>query len=1735
MKSIEKFLSHLNSLNIKIWHENGELCYKAPKSSMTHSLRSELIERKAEIITFLKKNRITRSNLLPPIKPMQRDENLSLSFAQQRLWFLAQLEGQSTTYNIPTALHLSGQLNETALQDAFTALIQHHESLHLCFPVVDGEATIKINKIYSQIIKDDLSYLHETEKQDKVRELIAYHAETEFDLNTGPLLSLRLIKLGQQEHILLLNMHHIISDGWSIGVLIRDWSQLYNAYAQNQLPQLPALPVQYTDYAAWQRKWLQGEILEQQRSFWVEKLTGAPELLELPTDYPRPAIMRYQGKCLQSTLNQELTQGIKQLSQQQSVTVFMTLLAAFNVLLHRYSGQTDLVVGSAIANRTHHQTEDLIGFFVNTLVLRTQLRGGQTFPQLLKQVRQTALDAYNHQDIPFEYLVEQINPTRSRSYSPLFQVMFVLQNAPEEALDISGLKISTLEQEHTTAKFDLTLNIEENGDILICNWEYNTDLFRSDTITRMAEHFLILLEAIINKSEQSLSQLPLLSKTEQLQLQTWNQTQTDYPKDQTIVDLFQAQVEKTPNNIAVVFEGQELSYQELNKKANQLAHHLISLGVKPENLVGICVERSLDMVIGLLGILKAGGAYVPLDPNYPRARLAFMLEDTQVPILLTKEKTADRFQDHQAQAVCLDTLSATLSQLSTDNPVSSVAPSNLVYVMYTSGSTGKPKGINILHRGVVRLVKETNYVNLTADDVFLQLAPISFDASTFEIWGSLLNGAKLIIMPPTAPSLEDLGRVIGQYQVTILWLTASLSNLMINERLKDLKPVRQLLAGGEALSVPHIRKALQELKQCQLINGYGPTENTTFTTCCSITESKIGTSIPIGIPISNTQVYILDSNLQTVPVGVPGELHIGGAGLARGYLNRPNLTAEKFIPNPFSNDPDSHLYKTGDLVRYLPDGHIEYLGRIDNQVKLRGFRIELDEIEAVLSQHETVKEAVVLLYNKEDNPRLIAYVTLAMPIDEVSEVMRTWLKTSLPEYMLPASFTVLDKFPLTPNGKIDRKALPAPDFDAFTNTNEAPRNEIEQRLVQVWTQVLKQTNIGILDNFFERGGNSILSIQIVGRARAAGLEISVGDLLQHQTIAELAQVVQSLDPQSKDSLHKLETVKHHATDSDLDLGEFTRTPFYFGSDTEPLFGWCHAPTGNTVSSLGIVICPPLGYEYMCSHRSLRHLADHFAAARIPALRFDYHGSGNSVGVNEEPDRISAWLGSIKEAIQTLKTVYGCTQISLVGLRMGATLAATVASEVDLASLVLWAPCVQGRHYVQEMKDLQSLDKGTRDLSSTSSNVEALGFVISEQTAKELSHLDLSKLQIKPTKVMIGARDDMTEYLSLQNIWSEQGLNVEYHQLGGYFDMMVDPHKAILPIDAIRQIVSWVKNDAGTELKHSRTQITPESLNKTASISTPKYIPSKNSTIVGIKEHIFQIGPKPALFGILSTPNNDDWKNRPTILLVNSGSTHHMGPHRLYVLLARNLAQAGFSCLRMDFRGLGDSFIDDTSKENQPYMATTNEDIMAAFKALKHEYKAKSFVVIGLCSGGYAAFHAGLELSNEPIVECLLINPSFTKIEDVMPNRHYRHWGHYIRSIHKWEQWAKLIQGSVEPKKIKEIFQAIVERIQLIFYLKTRAIQKKYQSSDQSLNDIDNLGSDLHKLADMERHLTCVCSSNDSSYQFLITHAKSSVKKMIAKQKLSIELIENADHTFSSQTSQHEFIERVTRHLIKRYI
>ncbi|MCC5648475.1 amino acid adenylation domain-containing protein [Nostoc sp. XA013] len=1046
---------------------------------------------------------------VPPIKRIARSQELPLSFAQQRLWFLNELEPNSPFYNIPAAVRLEGNLNLTALEQSFNEILRRHEVLRTNFRTVEGQAIAVISPTTPQLLSViDLSELPPAQQETQVRQLALAEAQQPFNLEADTLLRVKLLRLSEQEYVTLLTMHHIVSDGWSIEVLVRELATLYQAFCQGQPSPLPELEIQYADFAAWQRQWLEGEVLESQLAYWRKHLDGAPAVLELPTDYPRPAIQSSRGAKYSFCLSKDQSLALKSLSRQQGSTLFMTLLAAFKTLLHRYTGSNDIVIGSPIANRNHSQIESLIGFFANTLVLRTNLADNPSFRELLHRVKEVALGAYTHQDTPFELLVEKIQPQRDLSHTTLFQVMFVLQNAHNSEIELPGLTLSTLETDSGNAKFDLTLDMRETEQGLVGTIEYSIDLFKPPTIQRMAGHLETLLCGIIANPEQRLSELPLLTADEQHQLLVgWNQTQVEYPQARCIHQLFEAQVERTPDAVAVVFENQQLTYHQLNQQANQLAHYLQKLGVGSEVLVGICVERSLLMVIGLLGILKAGGAYVPLDPNYPQQRLAFMLDNSQTPILLCQHHLGENLPTDKTQLLCLDTNWEQISQESKENPVCNIQPENLAYVIYTSGSTGRPKGAMNSHRGICnRLLWMQDIYQLTTADSVLQKTPFSFDVSVWEFFWPLLTGARLVVARPDGHRDPTyLVNVIKQEQVTTLHFVPSMLQAFLEaEGVESCKSLKRVICSGEALPV-ELQKRFFARLQAELHNLYGPTEaavDVTYWMCSP--DSTHHQTVPIGWPIANTQIYLLDSYFHPVPVGVIGELYIGGVGVGRGYLRNPELTAEKFIPNPFCTEAGERLYKTGDLARYLPDGSIEFLGRIDHQVKVRGFRIELGEIEAAINQHLAVKASVVIA----EEQRIVAYwVAKQQPAPAISE-LRHFLGQNLPNYMIPATFVQLAALPLTPNGKVDRKALPAPDYvrPELDKQFIAPRTPIETKLAQIWAEVLRVEQVGIYDNFFELGGDSILTIQIVAKANQAGLRLTAKQLFQYQNIAELASV-----------------------------------------------------------------------------------------------------------------------------------------------------------------------------------------------------------------------------------------------------------------------------------------------------------------------------------------------------------------------------------------------------------------------------------------------------------------------------------------------------------------------------------------------------------------------------------------------------------------------------------------------------
>jgi amino acid adenylation domain-containing protein len=1120
-----EFIACLQDLGVRLSAKGERLHVSAPKNKLPTDLRAQIAERKADILALLRQRSLTKRIAAPPIKPRASSEPAPLSFAQERLWFLEQLEPQSVAYNICRASRLFGNLNTSALEASLNEIISRHETLRTAFRLVDGRPVQFVQPARNISIKiADLRSMATEERDSEIQRRIKAEVERPFDLSAGQLLRCTLLRVSDQEHVLILMTHHSASDAWSMGILTRELWTLYEAFSNGKPSPLAFLPVQYSDYAVWQRNWFQSEVLDAQLAYWKKQLENF-SILNLPTDGTRPPRQSSKGARFSITLPQKLTASLNELSNRIAVTPFMTLLTAFQVLLYRYTGQEDIVVGSPVANRRRPEIEGLIGFFVNTLVLRADLSGNPSFRELLVRVKDTCVAADANQDLPFEKLVQELQPERDLSRNPLFQVMFVLQNATRPFSGIAGLRVEPIEIETTRSPFDLSLFLREREGKYIGYIEYSTDLFDRDRIERMASHFQTLLEAIVSDPDQSIATLPILAEAERHQiLVEWNDTAADYPKDKCIHQLFEAQVELTPDAIALEFEDKQITYRELNCKANQLAHYLISLGIGPEKLVGICVERSIEMVIGLLGILKAGGTYIPLDPAYPKERLRFMLEDANISVLVTQENLLDRTKDStlstQCVDVCLDRDAPVIEKQHPENPNSWIAPDKPAYVIYTSGSTGAPKGVIGTHSGAVnRFNWMWQKFPFEPNEKCCVNTSLSFVDSIWELFGPMLKGVSTTLIPNAV--VRDTPRFVqrlAQQRITRLVLVPSLLQSFldtvsgIHSLLPDLKIWS---SSGESLSKEFADRFRTSLPGRTLLNLYGSSEvaaDVTFYDCC---DRDQGANMGVGRPISNTQIYILDSGLQPLPTGVPGELYVGGAGLARGYLNRTELTNERFIQNPFNRDRNSRLYKTGDLARYRPDGNIEFLGRVDNQVKIRGFRIELGEIEATLDLHPAVKESLVVAHERQaaSERELVGYVVLDKASAPDINGVRAYLVTKLPAFMIPSVLVKLDALPQTPNGKIDRSKLPSPE-ESPRDLNAVPippRSELEELVANIWRHVLQIENVSVHDNFFALGGHSLLAIQIVSRLqKALNKEVPLRILFDAPTIAELGQELETI-------------------------------------------------------------------------------------------------------------------------------------------------------------------------------------------------------------------------------------------------------------------------------------------------------------------------------------------------------------------------------------------------------------------------------------------------------------------------------------------------------------------------------------------------------------------------------------------------------------------------------------------------
>lgn len=1039
-----------------------------------------------------------------------------LSYDQERLWVIDQMEPGNPAYNIYTASRLTSALDVEILRRAINEIVRRHEILRTTFALSGSQPVMVIApELKLDLPVEDLRALPESEREREALKRINEHAAEPFDLMRGPLIRVGLVRVADHDYFLHVTMHHTITDRWSASVVEQELVLIYKAFSEGLPSPLPEVAIQFADFAAWQREWLEGHNVESQLTYWKNQIAGAPLVLNITTDHPRPPVQTFRGARELILLPPSLLASLKDLSQREGVTMFMTLLAAYNLLLYRYTGQQDILVGLAVSNRERPETVNMLGYLLNMVILRSKFSSKTSFRQLLGIVREAALGAFAHQDMPLGRLIQELKPKHDPARNPIFQVAYIYLDFPEsKAMEEIGIKADPVEVDNGTARFDLTLALTELPHGLEALFEYNTDLFERSTINRMLRHLEVLLKAAVTDPDRAVSELPMLTEAELRQaLFEWNATASDYPGEMCVQQLVEQQVKRSPDSIAVSSKGQCLTYRELNSRANQLAHYLRSAGCGPEVRVAVCVERSVDFVIGVLAILKAGGVYVPLDPSYPLERLAAMLEDSQPPLVLAQEELLDVLPSYWGQVICLDSDWDVIAAQNQSDPDCETDPDNLAYVIYTSGSTGSPKGVCVTHRAITRLVAGADYVQLNGSDIVAQASNSAFDAATFEIWGALVNGARLeIITRDIALSPDEFLSQIKKLKISAMFLTTALFNQLVRKSARAFVSLTHLLVGGEAADPKWFRDALAEGAPGRLIHVYGPTESTTFATWHLVEAADDeAVTVPIGLPISNTRAYVVSDTMQPVAVGITGELYLGGAGLARCYLNSPALTAERLLPDPVSGEPGARLYKTGDLVRRRASGDIEFLGRNDNQVKLRGFRIEISEIESVIRQHALVDDVAVLM--REDSPgdkRLVAYLVTHHDAALTTSEVRRFVMEKLPEYMAPSAVVMMDALPLNINGKIDRAKLPPPELSRPDLESEfvPPGTQIEKGLAEVWTRVLGVEKLGIHDNFFDLGGDSIRCIQVMAEAQKVGLAFTSQNLFLYPTIHGLSDKVQ---------------------------------------------------------------------------------------------------------------------------------------------------------------------------------------------------------------------------------------------------------------------------------------------------------------------------------------------------------------------------------------------------------------------------------------------------------------------------------------------------------------------------------------------------------------------------------------------------------------------------------------------------
>lgn len=1596
-----------------------------------------------------------------------------LSFAQERIWFLQRLDEGATVYNKQAVVELDGMLDATALRDALDAVVARHETLRTRFVLRDGSPV----QLIDAPARRELPLIDiEGGDAQAARAVARSRAAVAFDLAAAPAFDAALLRLGEQQHWLVLTLHHIVTDAWSLQVLVGELAALYSARRRGTPDPLPPLATTLAAYAQWQRQWLHGPTLDSLLGYWTKQLAGlAP--LNLPTDRPRPPVQRSDGARFEFRWPAPLTAALRQLGRSAGASPFMCLLALYKLLLQRYSGQNDIVVGAPAADRPRVETEGLIGPLVNNLVLRTDLSGEPDFLTLLARVRETVLSANEHRDLPFEKLVEALNPPRDRSRSPLFEVMFAYMNVPGATGEWDGLRAHARELEAGGAEFDLSLYAYAPGnaaDARLHGWfEYSTALFDAATIERMAGHLQQLAQAACAEPTRSSATLQLMTDAELRQVVVdWNDTRVDHPPVAALHLLFEQQVQRCPASVAAVFDDATLSYADLDQRANRLARYLRSLGVAPDDRVALCVERNSAMLIGLLGILKSGAAYVPLDPAYPADRIAHMLDDCGARVVLTQERWLERVAPQAATLVCLDRDAAQFDSLDPSPLPTVTEPGHLAYVIYTSGSTGRPKGVQIEHGAAVNFVQAMlARPGLNAGDCLLAVTTISFDIHVLELFVPLAAGARIIVATRAAAAdASQLRRILQTERVSAMQATPATWRMLVDAGWPG-TPGLKLLCGGEALS-PDLARAL--LPRCaELWNLYGPTEATVWATLDPITDGDA--PISVGRPFDNMRAYVLGPRDQPLPIGVPGELCLGGRGVARGYLDRPELTAERFGADPFV--AGQQIYRTGDLARWRADGRIDVLGRLDNQVKLRGHRVELGEIEAVVGAHDALAQCVCLV--REDRPgdqRLVAYAIARSPLRPELAQLRQFASRELPDYMLPSALVWLDEFPLTPNGKVDRRALPAPAQGPAGGRNDTPLTPPEQFFADIFAEVLATESVARYDNFFDLGGHSLLVMKVVDRVeQRSGIRMHPGELFQ-QTVGQLAALYAARLP-----------VAAAPVRADLEHIE----PVFFAGTAGSLYG-CHHLPGPASSGRAVLICAPIGHEYARCHRALRQLAAQLARRGFHALRFDYHGSGDSEG---ESDMLSLaqCRRDIGSAITELKRRSAAPQVALVGMRLGATLAFQAAADRnDVSDVVLWHPVNDGAAMLAQWRADQREFATALGYRSDEAVEQVLGVPLPPALSREIDTVAIDASAGSAARMLVAdgtdPRQPMHAFLAQRQ--ATRG-HVDLLTLADSPVWRQEPLEALVPSDALRAIVDWLEPKAGSA--HGQREA---------------FIPARIAERGPVSgESVLRFGPQRSQVGILNSPGDVAAGNADlAVIFINAGLIHHVGPNRLHVRLARALAAAGIASLRIDLSGIGDS---PPRADHLSIYDLVRREPLEAMDGLA-EHGLRRFVLVGICSGAYSAFHVACH--DARVVAAVMINPEDLSLDGSNAGAEQsvawarRYW---TNSLFRPRAWLNLLSGRVNYRRL----------------LSTLSSQFKSSAAAQGTPPRSALQSDmLQAMLSRRLALLFLSSGDDVSREYVSLLLEDGNLSQAPVGALHREVLEECDHLFTRIEDQRRLVE-----------